>query len=40
MCSTRTSSSFCTENVFLNRVDETILFKPLTLEEITNIVDL
>ncbi len=25
---------------FLNRVDETILFKPLTLEEITTIVDL
>jgi ATP-dependent Clp protease ATP-binding subunit ClpB len=25
---------------FLNRVDETILFKPLTLEEITRIVDL
>ena len=25
---------------FLNRVDETILFKPLTLEEITEIVDL
>jgi len=25
---------------FLNRVDETILFKPLTLEEITSIVDL
>jgi len=25
---------------FLNRIDETILFKPLTLEEITNIVDL
>jgi ATP-dependent Clp protease ATP-binding subunit ClpB len=25
---------------FLNRVDETILFKPLTLEEITNILDL
>jgi ATP-dependent Clp protease ATP-binding subunit ClpB len=25
---------------FLNRVDETILFKPLTLEEITLIVDL
>ena len=25
---------------FLNRVDETILFKPLTLEEITKIVDL
>ena len=25
---------------FLNRVDETILFKPLTLEEITHIVDL
>jgi ATP-dependent Clp protease ATP-binding subunit ClpB len=25
---------------FLNRIDETILFKPLTLEEITKIVDL
>jgi len=25
---------------FLNRIDETILFKPLTLEEITSIVDL
>jgi ATP-dependent Clp protease ATP-binding subunit ClpB len=25
---------------FLNRIDETILFKPLTLEEITRIVDL
>jgi ATP-dependent Clp protease ATP-binding subunit ClpB len=25
---------------FLNRIDETILFKPLTLEEITTIVDL
>ncbi len=25
---------------FLNRVDETVLFKPLTLEEITSIVDL
>jgi hypothetical protein len=25
---------------FLNRIDETILFKPLTLEEITQIVDL
>ena len=25
---------------FLNRVDETILFKPLTLDEITTIVDL
>jgi ATP-dependent Clp protease ATP-binding subunit ClpB len=25
---------------FLNRIDETILFKPLTLEEITHIVDL
>jgi ATP-dependent Clp protease ATP-binding subunit ClpB len=25
---------------FLNRIDETILFKPLTLEEMTNIVDL
>jgi ATP-dependent Clp protease ATP-binding subunit ClpB len=25
---------------FLNRVDETILFKPLTLEEIASIVDL
>ncbi len=25
---------------FLNRIDETVLFKPLTLEEITNIVDL
>lgn len=25
---------------FLNRIDETILFKPLTLEEITGIVDL
>jgi ATP-dependent Clp protease ATP-binding subunit ClpB len=25
---------------FLNRVDETILFKPLTLEEITSILDL
>ena len=25
---------------FLNRIDETILFKPLTLDEITTIVDL
>ena len=25
---------------FLNRIDETIMFKPLTLEEITKIVDL
>jgi len=25
---------------FLNRIDETILFKPLSLEEITTIVDL
>jgi ATP-dependent Clp protease ATP-binding subunit ClpB len=25
---------------FLNRIDETILFKPLTLDEITKIVDL
>jgi len=25
---------------FLNRIDETVLFKPLTLEEITKIVDL
>jgi ATP-dependent Clp protease ATP-binding subunit ClpB len=25
---------------FLNRIDETILFKPLSLEEITSIVDL
>jgi ATP-dependent Clp protease ATP-binding subunit ClpB len=25
---------------FLNRIDETVLFKPLTLEEITRIVDL